>query len=254
MGKRSANVYCPRRGNRQTSACRVFQFRSPPPIRISPSCFASLASQRLFSLWKQSASGDISPGCLIFSSSSFLLFHFLRGSSLSFPRLSSRVFEKLYLHRREAREYREILASPLGGRIHSSEGEAMAWSCRWPSNTVAQYPIIKLAGCYIALLPIPSTIINPCYSSRGRTCKRSHRLITPPEPMTVPISRGDASGRHFWVFQRRRNFSTERFLSLTLSRAFKGRVRIVREFRSEEYDRNFWPINPSRDSRVLLAC
>ena len=61
------------------------------------------------------------------------------------------LFEKLYLHRREAREYREILASPLGGRIHSSEGEAMAWSCRWPSNTVAQYPIIKLAGCYTAL-------------------------------------------------------------------------------------------------------
>lgn len=99
----------------------------------------------------KSASGDISPGCLILSSSSFLLFHLLRGSSLSFPPLSARVFEKLYLHRREAREYREILASPLGGRIHSSEGEAMAWSCRWPSNTVAQYPIIKLAGCYTAL-------------------------------------------------------------------------------------------------------
>lgn len=128
-----------------------FPISFPSPIRISPSCFASLASQRLFSLWKQSASGDISPGCLIFSSSSFLLFHLLRGSSLSFPRLSARVFEKLYLHRREAREYQEILASPLGGRIHSSEGEAMAWSCRWPSNTVAQYPIIKLAGCYTAL-------------------------------------------------------------------------------------------------------
>lgn len=124
-----------------------------PPIswEIAQSEFPvsqSSASQRLFSLAvslrKQSAFGPhLSPH-------SSLLFHLLRESSF----LS--LFEKLYLHPSiSKREYREILASSPEGRGFICWRKTIARSCRWPSNTVTQLPIIKLAGCYIVNTALP---------------------------------------------------------------------------------------------------